>query len=224
MKRARALVPAVMAVAACVAPAGPALARSGLSDADETRSTLRRVAVCAVDNNTFYEKGSGVVQLLESPGSGAPFQQLYLNVQDCMGQVSHDGRFIENMKFSHALLRGQIYRSIVLRGWGDKTRVRYGDEFRRIANAERTATDNPLGAFGVCVTGLDPGNALAAISSRVGSPEEAAAYRALTPSLSRCVAPGQEIKFTKQVLEGLLAEGLFVDRFSRPAASAGGAQ
>ena len=46
---------------------------------------------------------------------------------------------------------------------------------------------------------------------------ETAAYAALGPSLSHCVAPGQSITFSRQVLEDALAEGLFVSTFATAA-------
>jgi hypothetical protein len=35
--------------------------------------------------------------------------------------------------------------------------------------------------------------------------------------MAQCIAPGQSIAFTKQVLEDALAEGLFVSTYATPA-------
>lgn len=209
----RTLACGVAAVAGLMACADGARAEK-LSASDEMRSTLRRVVRCATDDNTFFKKGNGVVQILQSKPAGKPFEQLYINIQNCLRRSNYDGRWIASMQFSSELLRGQVYRSIVLGGWGTKTRVNYASDFRAVAAAPRTGTTNPLGAFGVCVAHLDPVNALGAISGPVAGPREVDAYRALGPALSTCVAPGQQIKFSKQVLEGLIAEGLFVARFA----------
>jgi hypothetical protein len=183
---------------------------SGLSEPDKARSTMRRVVSCAVYYNVNNRRGEGAVAVIEGDLSGEAFIRLYDNIESCVWQNSHDGRWVEQLRFVPALLKGEIFRSIVLDEWGTRARKDLLPELQRLANVSRDPSNNPLGAFGLCVAALDPLNARRAIEGPTAGPDENAAYAALGPSLAQCVAPGQQIAFSRQVLEDALAEGLFV--------------
>jgi hypothetical protein len=191
---------------------GPAQARD-LSPADEARSTLRATIKCAVDDNTFYRRGAGVIDVLEGGSDSEAFGRLYVNIRSCLARNHHDDRGV-SLQFPRDVLKGQIYRAIVLDGWGIERRRDLMPQLQRIADLEREAATNPLGTFGVCVARLDPDNARLAIGSMTAGDDEAAAYAALAPALSQCVSPGTQIRFSKQILEGALSEGLFVTTYS----------
>lgn len=188
---------------------------SDLSDSDKARSTMRRVVSCAMYTN--WGNGiEGALSIIEGNLKGRAFDDLYDGIESCVRQNNFEGRWVEQLRFAPTVLKGEIYRSIVLDGWGIRLRKSLAADFRRLAHVPRDSAGNPLGAFGVCVATLDPQNARKAIASPTASPDESAAYAALASSMSQCVAPGQSIAFSKQVLEGALAEGLFVSAFATP--------
>jgi hypothetical protein len=201
-----------VALALAALAGGTAQARD-LSPADEARSTLRAAIKCAVDDNTFFRRGRGVFDVLEGGSDPEAFGRLYVQIQSCLARTHHDDRGV-SLQFPRDVLKGQIYRAIVLDGWGIERRRDLMPELQRIADLERDVTTSPLSAFGVCVARLDPANARRAIGSMTAGDDEAAAYAALAPALAQCVAPGNEVRFTKQVLEGALSEGLFVLTYS----------
>jgi hypothetical protein len=114
------------------------------------------------------------------------------------------------VEFTPALLKGQIFRSIVLDDWGVTSRRELLPEFRRglprAAGNFQKSIRRVWDVRGRARSGKRP----KAIGSRTADDEEAAAYAALAPFMSQCVAPGNQIAFSKQVLEGALAEGLFM--------------
>ena len=209
---------AMILAAAAVPLAGGAHA-SELSASAEARSTMRRTLSCIVDNDMKYCRGRGLFAVMEGRLGDQAFAELRANLHDCLVIISHEGRSVRRVEFTPALLKGQIFRSIVLDDWGVTSRRELLPEFRRIASAPQEISKNPIGVFGTCVAGLDPENARKAIGSRTADDEEAAAYAALAPFMSQCVAPGNQIAFSKQVLEGALAEGLFMVTFSAPSTS-----
>lgn len=186
-----------------------------LSEADKARSTMRRVISCAMYSD--WGKGAGrALAVLEGNFEGKAFDDLYDGIQTCVWQNNYEGRWVEQLRFAPIMLKGEIFRSVLLDGWGVRIQKNLAPKFRRLAAVPRDPNSNPLGAFGVCVATLDPQNARKAIASPTAGPDESAAYAALAPSMAQCVAPGQSIAFSKQVLEGALAEGLFVRTYAAP--------
>ena len=209
---------AMILAAAGVPLAGGAHA-SELSDSAEARSTMRRTISCIVDNDMKYRRGRGLFAVMEGRLGDEAFAELRAQLDNCLFVVSHEGRSVRRVQFTSTLLKGQIFRAIVLQDWGIDGREELLPEFRRIASAPQEPAANPIGVFGTCVAKLDPENARKAIGSRTAHDEEAAAYAALAPFMAQCVSPGNRIAFSKQVLEGALAEGLFMVTFSGPSTS-----
>jgi hypothetical protein len=181
---------------------------------------MRSAISCAVHDNIENHRAEGVLAALEGDIDGKAYSWLHTNFDDCAASISFAGLWVGKLNFDPALVKGEVYRSIVMDGWGIRTKKELLPEFRRLADMPRNPSSNPIGTFGVCVVALDPRNARKAIEGPVADNIETAAYAALGPSLSHCVAPGQSITFSRQVLEDALAEGLFVSAFATPAKGA----
>lgn len=66
-----------------------------------------------------------------------------------------------------------------------------------------------LTAFGDCVSRKDSINARALAVSIPGSAGEAQRFRSLSPSFAACVVQGEKLTFSKSVIRGAVAEGLY---------------
>jgi hypothetical protein len=75
-----------------------------------------------------------------------------------------------------------------------------------------------LARFGDCVSRKDPVNARALAVSIPGSSDEKQRLSALGPSFNGCVVQGEKLTFSRSVIRGAVAEGLF--RLSRAASLA----
>lgn len=90
------------------------------------------------------------------------------------------------------------------------------------AGADAPITDEvrvqvALRQFADCVVRSNASAARALVLSKVGSAAEGDSFQQLMPAMSRCLAKGVELNFTRPVLRGLIAETLY--RLSRAAAS-----
>ena len=63
--------------------------------------------------------------------------------------------------------------------------------------------------FGDCVVRRDPSASRTLVLSRLYSAEETAAINALKPTLSQCVAEGQELRFSRSIVHGAVGEALY---------------
>lgn len=77
-----------------------------------------------------------------------------------------------------------------------------------------------LEQFGECVARADAGNVRKLLRSLAGSTQETALFGALSPRFGACVTTGEKLAFSKVILKGALAEGMY--RISK-AVEAGGA-
>lgn len=77
-----------------------------------------------------------------------------------------------------------------------------------------------LEQFGECVSRADPQNVRALLRSLAGSSQESALFGSLTPRFGACIPQGEKLAFSKVVLKGALAEGMY--RLSRAAEAGGG--
>jgi hypothetical protein len=66
-----------------------------------------------------------------------------------------------------------------------------------------------LRQFGDCVARRDPVNTRNLVLSRTFSQAEAVAVTALQPAMGQCVAPGENLRFSRSVVHGALGEALY---------------
>ena len=89
--------------------------------------------------------------------------------------------------------------------------------------AERSAYA-ALSPFGECVVRASPAQSLAVLRTRVETPEEDAALKAVFPVLGSCLEKGSALRLNKFVMRGTLALNLYRLARAPRIAAAGGAQ
>lgn len=83
-------------------------------------------------------------------------------------------------------------------------RARYGDE---VPDAARSAI--ALEQFGECVARADGAGVRALLGANANSSDETARFNALVPRFSACIPKGETLAFSKIILKGALAEGIY---------------
>lgn len=121
-----------------------------------------------------------------------------------------------DLVISGGLLRGGLFRALYIRqfklggpvtfdpqittGYRDRYPEPYSDEAR-----SSIATIS----FAECVTRADGANVRMFVMSVAGSSVETAALQGLGAKLGPCIAQGNQIRFSKSILKGALAEGIY---------------
>jgi hypothetical protein len=171
-----------------------------VSAAARARDTMNRYAECIVKTRT-----APVRRALSQPTYGAVNAELAkLASNDCIAGGE--------LQMGQALFRGAIYRAMYIRDFG-------ADAELPAIDATPLSAREPLVVFGDCVVRLDPAATRAFVMARPATSEEARAVASLGASFNRCVSPGDQIQFSKTVLQGALAEALY-KRSTASAASA----
>lgn len=208
--------------------ASPALAgqagRSDAAQANAARRTMRAFATCVVHiaREGHRPRARLVAFLSSSPTSaegGSAAQDLM--IPQCL---NHGARvpewYVEQLRLSPQLLRGQFFRTLYLDQQRSRSVVRIRREEIKAGFALPQADGlAPLQRFGDCVVSGNPAGAAAAIRQDPGSTGETVAYRALSEALSRCVQGGDTLRFSRSVLEGVLAEALYKQANGLPPAA-----
>ena len=164
-----------------------------ISEADRARQTMNDYATCLVKIRTV------AVRKALNAGSDAAVNGALakLAIPDCLDSGM--------LRMPEQLLRGSIYRALYLREFAREPSVPAG-----VTNAAAVdPDDNPLRNFGHCVNHLDQVNTRMAVMARPATVAERQAFNALSPTLGQCVAPGNQIRFTRSVLQGALAEAAY---------------
>ena len=207
------VIPAAMATAGCLIPT--AAWAADRSPQDEARITLRQTVGCWVETDLYFYRGEGVRALVgqsptKLPSNWAPVKTR-VSLMRCLGYRNAKGEsYVANLKFTPTILRGAAFRALYSQQFGT----------RKLPPLNAIVADPPwrieasdgfslLQQFGECVVAADPAAAQAILFESVASEKEQAAYAALAPALSKCVAGGSTIKFSKTLIEGVVAEGLY---------------
>jgi hypothetical protein len=180
--------------------------------ADAARSRMHRYAECVVGDEMRAHSGRGVFGYLA--GGVKPMKVAIranaLFTPACLVKTAYNGTFVSNLKVNRDLMRGQVFRALYVGGWGLTTRKDLLDELKLAVASPAGISPNPLREFGNCVVAFDEPNSVNLLKTRTGSPEEKAAYAALSKAFADCVAPGSTVKFSKSIMEGAIAEALVV--------------
>lgn len=187
------------------APAPPTY--MGLSPDDEQLSqrTMNKYAGCLL--RTFRKRALAFLRL-----PPASFEAMLAARKLATGWCLREGA----LSFRFQLLRGGLYEAL------------YEQEFKRAGAAALTAAPpidytggNPaplsnetavaiaLVQFADCVVRANPTASRALILSKVTSDEEKAAFASLTPHLGGCLVSGTQLKFSRPMLRGFVAEALY---------------
>lgn len=119
------------------------------------------------------------------------------------------------LRMPPAIFRGAIFQGLYAEDYGKKTPSDTSEnpiDFLLNAPAERD--ERVMQAVAVrmfidCTVRADPVDARAIVLSPVASRAERTAYQGLTPHMSACLTRGLDLKFSKSILGGLIAEVLY---------------
>ena len=161
-----------------------------VSPADQARQTMNDYAVCIVHARV------AAVQKALSLANDAKVDEALANLanRECLMRGE--------LRMPRQLLRGAVYRALYLRDFG------------RSPPAPSASDAAPTGEsmfeqFGSCVNTADASDVREFVMSVPATKREAAALSALGPALGRCIAPGNQIRFSRAVLQGVLAEAAY---------------
>jgi hypothetical protein len=176
-------------------------------DKDAARKTLEVFATCIV------ERQSGRAAKLANMRVDTPEYLKQLNgLSDFYDDCISSGRF----EYGYSLLRGAIFQALYKREFKLSGPLTFNPA---LESGYATLYTEPYSPevqssiaqvrFGECVSRADAANVRGFISAPPGSALETSSVQALAPKLGPCVAQGNQIKFNKTVLKGMLAEGLY---------------
>ncbi|MBC9031561.1 hypothetical protein IAG41_04070 [Sphingomonas sp. JC676] len=171
-----------------------------VSAADQARDTMNRYGVCVVK-----VKSVAVKRALSQPTDQAIDSALAkIAIDECLGSGE--------LTMSRSLFRGAVYRALYIRDFGQVSQAPATIGMQgKDAAAEAAATTpmNLLQRFGDCVVRADPADAQALVLATAATQAERSAITRLGPSLGGCVAPTNQVRFSRAVLQGVLAEALY---------------
>ncbi|WP_425229845.1 hypothetical protein [Sphingomonas sp.] len=174
---------------------------------DEARTVMRAFGACLVDHASMTGPHGRLVVFLNTPPTGRDGARTGTAVSDpeCLTRASSYVSGVR-MRFRADLLRGAVFRALYLqRGRTPIARAEIEPGFAQPETAVITALQH----FGDCVVAGDATNADLAIRGAAGTAAESGAYQALAPVMGACLPRGRQWRFTREVLEGVLAEGLY---------------
>ena len=151
---------------------------------------MNRYAECVVKKRT-----SAVRRAL----SNATYQEVN---HELAKLANNDCILTGELRMDETLFRGAVYRALYKRDFG-------ADAALPASSVTLTAASDPVLVFGNCVATLDPVEARAFVLAQPATSVERDAVAKLGASFSQCLAPGNEGRFSKTVLQGALAEALY---------------
>lgn len=134
------------------------------------------------------------------------------------------------ISFSRNVLRGAIFQSLYLRTYGKRPLPSFAPDistkYRDLYPASATDMDVEarqilaLEQFGECVSKADPETVRRLLLSTSNSSAEGEIFATLAPRFSGCIVAGENLTFSKLILKGALAEGMFrLTRAAQPITS-----
>ena len=176
------------------------------SEADRGRIAAAGVARCIVDSAPDKVKTA-----LSLPfGKELNKTLAALAAEDCLstGEVHYSATLFRGALFAE-LWRRRVAAEAKGQSWGPALDA-YDPSLPVAADAD-PATKQQLGLlwFADCIVKRDRAAANDVVVRPIASKEQAEAYTRLIPNLSPCLLQGQEVKFSKPVLEGVLAAVLY---------------
>lgn len=181
-------------------PAGGAT--TGRNDA---RSISRHFAAC-----TIRRGRSSAERYLATPIGSAGFERLQhqVIVDDCLGTGE--------LRLPIEVIRGALFEQLYLTDYrsvpsADLAAVPPIDYAAGYTSPVSAFVGNTiaLGQFGDCVGRADSVGARSLLTSLPDSSGETSAVHRLMPRLGACIPAGRKITFSKSVLRGAVAEGLY---------------
>ena len=170
-----------------------------MSDSDRARHMTNDFATCVV--KSWPRQVERAVVLTPALSYKALAK---LATSECLvsGQL-----FIPNQ-----LMRGAAYRALYIRDYRKQVpspSVSVVDYARTTDSDSYSQELGRLNSFGSCVARANPNAAHSLVLANAATSDEASAIDALRQNLADCLPGGTSVKFTKSVLQGLLAEVLY---------------
>lgn len=181
------------------------------ADRQEAERTMQLFADCTVRNDK--RRAEAKQFLRQIPGTKIFREEGRALVrEEC---VPHSPGGLK-MKFRPSLFRSSLYDALYRREFAE-TGAKNVADLAPLVIAEEfsgTETDIPkrfiyMRQVGDCVARRDPAGVHGLVLSKIGSDAEADAIARLTPVVSGCVAKDATLRFSRTVLRGVLAEGLY---------------
>lgn len=192
-----------------LSPAFPEASRAaeikkvGSSSGDAARSTMNAFARCMLKSR----RNLVMTWLHRSPDQVGTNEALHeIMYPRCLD----DGR----LQFQGNIFRGSVFTSLYQQEFGRKapqlTPVAVSAEEVPIAGQNPTFQQfSTQLQFADCVVRRDPQSAREIVLGKPGSPEEREHFQRLATQFPLCLANGSQMKFSKTVLAGLVAEALY---------------
>lgn len=216
--RGRRLVCGALLAAAICAPAeaqetGTLIQRKAAQIQDRgknaARLTMESFAECLVSRSRGrVTKFAGM--RVDDPGYGKYLRSLF----DAAGDACLSGG---QLQFNSMVFRGAVFQALYAAEFPTSSapvdfsalpssgyRDRYGGD---VPPAARNAI--ALEQFGECVARADGAGVRALLGANANSSDETARFNALVPRFSACIPKGETLAFSKIVLKGAVAEGMY---------------
>jgi hypothetical protein len=175
------------------------------SMAERGNIVMREFARCTID-----KKPGKVAALLAMP-LGGEYDKAMRQV------VTDDCLSAGEIRFQPILLRGALFTELWQRRvlaeskskpWGPALPA-YDLNAPMVDADAKAQLQQSLLSFGDCIVKRDRPAANDVVVRQVGSKSQDEAYARLMPDLGPCLPQGQQVKFSKPILEGVLAEALY---------------
>ena len=163
-----------------------------------------------------------VRELLQATSAEAANRPYHLLAEDdrCLGRVFGNQDFsAKDATFTVDMLRGRLAEEELLRQWKQAEALpalplqQNGYVRPWFAASDRNAE---VDAMAVCIADTDPAGIMAVVRSAPGFAAESAAFTALSPAMTKCLAAGTRLNATPQALRAALADALY-QRVNNPA-------
>jgi hypothetical protein len=183
---------------------------------EDVRQVMLDFAACLTDRSR-----GRVAKIINAPVDSGQYQSLMRSIFDrsddaCLsgGGVDSDG--IGQLSFSSSLMRGALFNAVYMRDFARAGPVEFSavtdsGYIARYSTPYSSAAQSAIALekYGECIARSDGENARALITAIAGSPQESVAFVALGPKFSACLMAGNKMEFSKAMLRGVVAEGLY---------------
>ncbi len=189
------------------------------SGPDAARAALEDFATCVVDRSP-----TRAARISEVPVGTAEYSQILSSLSDFYDTCLSTGELTSNSM----IFRGAVFQALYKREFKSAETLDFaGIETGHRAIYPETIGDEArnilaLANFGECVTRADAANVRTLVRAIPGSAVERDGFAVLSGHYSGCIPQGEQISFSRSVLKGALAEGLY--RLSIAARAGGKAQ
>jgi hypothetical protein len=176
-------------------------------DKDATRKTLEIFSTCVLER--AYGRAIKMVDMrIDVPEYVKQMNSISSGYDDCLSGG--------DLSISNGLFRGGLFRALYMRefrldgpvNFAPELATGYQDRYPQPYTDEARSSIAMMN-FAECVSRADGANVRLLVGSVAGSSVETSAIQALAPKLGPCIAQGNQIRFSKPILKGALAEGIY---------------